>query len=121
MQLTDIEKQIADLLKQKEQLLKKQHDDALAAAQKAVDAVNALGYKYRITGGAGASTAKRRTGVRDEVLKAVKDAQTPITPAGIAEGLGMDDKAGKQSVANALSALKKAGKVVAEDGVYRVQ
>lgn len=116
MRLSDIDKQIEELQKQKDTLVQKEHDDALKAAQEALDKVNELGYKYRITGGTQATT-KRRTGVRDDVLKAVK-AGNGMKPAEIAQSLGMDDAKGKQSVANALSALKKTGKITATDGAY---
>lgn len=59
----------------------------------------------------------RRAGIRDQVLDLVIKAGQ-ATPADVRKALNMDDKAGAQSVANALSALKKAGKLTLENGVY---
>lgn len=57
-------------------------------------------------------SGSRRSGVRDDVLAAIK--QSPgISPANIRKTLNIEegDKSGSQSVSNALSALKKAGQI----------
>ncbi len=66
-----------------------------------------------------ASTGKRRTGIRDEVLAKVKAHPEGIARAPLLEEMGVKgDKSGEQSVSNALAALKKAGIITADDGVY---
>ena len=61
----------------------------------------------------------KRSGTRDRVLEAVKARPTGATPVDVRTALGMADKAGSQAVSNALSALKRAGKLtVNSDGVY---
>ena len=115
--LTDIDQQIAALEAQKRELVKEEKKTALKKVELALQELNALGHNYSITEG-GTPTRTRRTGVRDSVLEAVKKADG-IKPADIAATLGLGDKAGKQSVANAISALKKAGSIVAKDGKYR--
>jgi hypothetical protein len=114
--LTDIDKQIADLQAQKRELIKQEKKTALKKVEAALQELNALGYNYSITE-SGTPTRTRRSGVRGKVLEVVKNADG-IKPSDIAVALGIDNKAGKQSVANALSALKKAGSVVAEEGKY---
>src|SRR5712691_4020372 len=58
------------------------------------------------------SSGGRRSGVRDDVLKAIRESPG-ISPANIRKTLdiGEGDKSGSQSVSNALSALKKAGTI----------
>lgn len=114
MQLSDIDKQIAELEAKKRQLIEEEKKSAMKKVELALQELNALGFNYKLTQG---TTTTRRTGVRDSVLKAVQNSKG-ITPAAIAEQLSMDDTKGKQSISNALSALKKAGKVKAENGSY---
>lgn len=60
----------------------------------------------------------RRSGIRDQVLDAVKAGNG--TPSEIRKALGIadGDKSGSGSVANALSTLKKGNKISLRDGVY---
>lgn len=107
--------QIRELEQQKQQLLATAKKEALDKANAAISELAELGFHYQLVE---SEAPPRRTGVRETVLQVVKAADG-ITPAQIAEKLGMDDKAGKQSVANALAALKKAGSVASDNGVYR--
>ena len=116
--LSDIDKQIAELEAQKQKIIEDERKAALKKVEDAISELNALGFNYKLTGGPVAS-GKRRTGVRENVRQAIMNAPDGIKPSAIAAQLGMDDKAGKQSVANALSALKKAKLVVAKDGIYK--
>jgi len=113
--VSDIDKQIAELESQRRALLDQERKQALKKAQDAVKELNALGYNYTLTE---TTAPKRRTGVRRDVLDVVKKTNG-IKPADIAATLGLADKAGKQAVSNALTALKKAGQVAASDGKYR--
>jgi hypothetical protein len=116
MDLSDIDKQIAELEAKKRQIIDEEKKTAKKKVELALQELNSLGFNYKLVEEGAAP--KRRTGVRDEVLKAVK-ANNGVRPADIAATLSMNDSKGKQSVANALSALKKAGKVTVENGEYR--
>jgi len=62
----------------------------------------------------------RRSGIRDRVLQTLQSSSTAMSPAQIRAATGLTDKAGSQSVSNAISALKKDGKITAADsGGYR--
>ncbi len=58
------------------------------------------------------SSTGRRSGIRDNVLEAIK-AKAGMSPAQIRKAVGIadGDKSGSQSVSNALSALKRAGTI----------
>ena len=98
---------------------------ALAAANMAIADLNALGFTYRLVEGGGSSpptssTGTRRTGIREQVLDAVKASGADgINRADLLRVLGMKgDKSEEQSVSNALSALKKAGATTSKNGRY---
>ena len=114
---------------QRASLLDEAKSTALAAAQQAVADLNELGFNYRLVEGGTAtvrapraqSTGGRRSGIRDDVLNAVKASGADgTTPAAIRQALGIadGDKSGAQSVANALSALKKGAKIGEKNGNY---
>jgi len=115
--LSEIDRQIGELQAQKRLLIQEEKKKALRKVELAVKELNALGCNYSIADG-GTPARARRTGVRNDVLEVVQKADG-IKPADIAASLGMDGKAGRQSVANALSALKKAGSIVVDSGMYR--
>lgn len=119
--------QLRKLDEQREALLSEAKNTALANAQAAIAELNELGFNYRLQEGGSAPRAPRqqsgtrRSGIRDEVLHFVSHAGPDgVKPAALRETLGIadTDKSGKQSVANALSALKRAGKIVDKDGAY---
>jgi predicted transcriptional regulator len=120
MQLSDIDKQIAELQAQKQQLIEKEKEKALDEVMAALEKLNALGFHYELHNleSKPKVTRTRRTGVRDDVLAVISKHQG-IKPADIAAELELDDTKGKQAVANALSALKKAGQVTVENREYR--
>ena len=64
-------------------------------------------------------TGGRRSGVRQNVLAEIKKHPGGISPAAIKEALGATDTSARQSVSNALAALKRNSEVVAKDGVYK--
>lgn len=112
--------QIAELERQKEQLLAGAKSEAIQVAEKAIAELNALGFSYRLVEGVAAprATGTRRSGVRQDVLNAIKT-NGPIARAALLEQMGVKgDKAGEQSVSNALAALKKAGEITSTDGNY---
>lgn len=114
---------IRKLEEQKASLLSEAKKEALAKANEAVKELNELGFNYQLvqgeTGGVTRSPTGRRSGIRNEVLKVVTDASPDgIAPAGIRDKLGLTDTSGAQSVANALSALKKANKIADKNGLY---
>lgn len=117
MQVSDIDRQIAELQAQKQTLIAKEKDAALDQVMVALKELNALGFHYELHNNDKPKTA-RRTGVRSDVLKVIQNADG-MKPGDIAQALDMDDTKGKQSISNALSALKKAGSIVAVDGMYR--
>jgi hypothetical protein len=65
-----------------------------------------------------APTTGRRSGIRDQVLAVVQAGNT--SPADIRKAVGIadGDKSGAGAVANALSALKRDGKVSMNKGAY---
>ena len=71
---------------------------------------------------AGTSTGRRRrrkTSRRAEIVKIVQSSKAGVGRAGIIDKLGIKgDKSAEQSVSNALSAMKKAGELKHEDGLY---
>lgn len=114
--------EIKKLDEQKNKLLEQARREALAKAESAVAELNALGFKYRLVGGATTSTTtgKRRSGIRTDILNIIKKHPNGIARADIINELdAKGDKAAEQSVSNALSALKKQGQVTNEDGNYR--
>lgn len=123
-------KRIADeqakLEKQKEKLREQARGEALQTINAAIEELNALGYSYRLVEGTAKATrsprvgnGKRRAGIRDEVLAAIASAGPDgIKPAAIRQQIGIDDKAGAQSVANAIQALKRQDKIADKDGSY---
>lgn len=117
--------QIRRLDEQKEKLLQDAKQEALAKANAAIGELNELGFNYRIVEGTApsrsASTGTRRSGIRDDVLRIVKAAgQGGITVSTIRQKLNVasSDKSGSQSVANAVSALKRTGKITDNSGSY---
>lgn len=117
MQLSDIDAQIAQLEAQKAELVKAETDKAMKKVKDALAELNALGNSYELVQNVGTLPRTRRTGVRESIYNAVKSS-TGVTPGQLATALSMEDKAGKQSISNALSALKKSGRIAAENGVY---
>ena len=82
----------------------------------AIDAYEAakLGKPARVK-----KTGSRRSGMRQNVLAEIKKHPGGISPAGIKEALGATDTSARQSVSNALAALKRNSEVVANDGLYK--
>ena len=109
--------QIADLEAQKQKLMAKAHKEALGRAESAVAALNELGFNYKLSGGK--TAGKRRTGIRSEVLNTIKRNANGITRKDLLSQMGAEDKAGQQSISNAVSALKKAGAITGEGGIYK--
>lgn len=119
---------IRQLDEQKTALLGQAKSEALQKANAAIAELNELGFNYRLVEGSASAVATRtpssstgrRSGIRDEVLSAIQSAPDGLAPAAIREQLGIEsgDKSGAQSVANALSALKKANKITDKDGLY---
>ena len=64
-------------------------------------------------------TGGRRSGVGQNVLAEIKKHPGGISPAAIKEALGATDTSSRQSVSNALAALKRTSEVVAKDGLYK--
>jgi hypothetical protein len=116
--------QIKKLDEQRAKLLEDAKAEALTKANAAIADLNSLGFNYRLAEGTGSaprsqSTGTRRSGIRDEVFNAVKNAGPDgIAPAAIRDAIGAADKQGAQSVSNALSALKKANKISDKNGSY---
>jgi hypothetical protein len=115
--ITEIDKQIAELEAQKMKIIKEEKNEALKVVEIALNKLNALGCSYSLVE-ATAPTKTRRKGVRVSVLNVIAKADG-VTPAQIAEALGIDDKSGKNSISNALAALKASGHAKADNGIYR--
>ena len=120
---------LKELDEERARLLEEAKAAALSAAQEAVRDLNALGFNYQLVQSghvpraARPSSTGRRSGIRESVLSAIQEAGPDgLSPAQIREKLGIpnDDKSGSQSVANALSNLKKQGKIGDTNGAYVV-
>jgi len=62
----------------------------------------------------------RKAGVRDAVLAKIAEHKDGISRKDLLAAMGATDKAGEQSVSNAVAALKKDGKISTDQGHYRV-
>lgn len=116
---------IRELDAQKAQIIDEAKTAALANAEAAIAELNELGFNYHIVEGGrpskttSAPSGKRRTGIRDEVLDVIKKAGAEgISRADLLARLDATDKADQQAVSNAVSALKKAGNIAGEKGIY---
>ena len=119
-QLKDLENQRIKLEQQKSDLINKAKDELVAKITPLVQQLNDLGFNYKLIEGGRKSTGARRTGIRNEILAIIKKAPNGIARADIIAALSAKgDTAAEQSVSNALSALKKQGKVSSADGKYR--
>lgn len=110
--------EIRKLDEQRQRLVEKARMDALKRAQDAIAELNELGFAYKIAGGPKAENT-RRPGIRQAVLDIITDSPHGITRAKILEQLAeKGDKSAAQSVSNALAALKKQKKIVADGSIY---
>lgn len=116
-----IDKERQRLTNERQKLLdqKAELDNKIAAIDQEMKAIDA--YERAKTGKTTTRTSgKRRSGVRDDVLKHVKSHPQGIARAALLEEMGVKgDRSGEQSVSNALAALKKSGAITAQDGVYK--
>jgi len=120
---------IKQLEEERAKLMDEAKATALATAQTAVAELNELGFHYRLTEDNEAPKQKatrqttpgtRRTGIRDEVLAAINAAGADgITRQNLLTQLEVTSKSDEQAISNAVSALKKAGTISGEKGVYR--
>lgn len=116
---------IRKLEEEKEKLLDQAKGEALSKAQDAIDELRELGFHFELVERDRPTRTRtatgRRSGIRDDVLEAVRQAgASGATPASIRAALGIQDgdKNGAQSVSNALSALKRANKINDKNGAY---
>ena len=127
---------IKELESEKTALLERARQEALSAAQEAVEQLNELGFEYHLVEGraktattrartvTGRRTVKRngrrRAGIRQEVFNAIAAAgRKGVTRKDLILQFRARDASFQQSISNALSALKKQKKVKAAKGVYR--
>lgn len=97
--------------------------DDIAKEQRAIDAYEAVktGRSVPTTTARtrAPSATGRRSGIRDDVYNAVASAgPNGIKAAEVRAKLGITDKSGSQSVANALSALKRRNRIADKGGSY---
>lgn len=112
--------QIKELEEQKRKLLAEAKKEALDTARKALAELNQLGFNYKLVqGDAPNVSGTRRSGIRNDVLDYIQK-NNGVDRAHILTGMNVrGDKKGEQSVSNSLSALKKAGKITTDNGLYR--
>ncbi len=114
--------EIEKLEKQRDALLAQAKDDALTKATEAVATLQRLGFNYKLIEEGASSTSiggARRTGVRSDVLNAVKAAENGVSRADLLEAMSAKgDKRAEQSISNALANLKKSGQINLNDGIY---
>ncbi|MBA4306974.1 MAG: hypothetical protein C0429_09595 [Sphingopyxis sp.] len=124
--MASVLEQIRKLDEQKAALLAQAKQEAMAKAQEGIKALAELGFSYRLVQSDGSApapraTGSRRTGVRDDVLKVIEGAGSAgIGRAAILKEMSAESKQAQQSISNALAALKKAGTVTGDGGVYKV-
>ena len=111
------------LLSEAEALKESAKKEALDIISAGINALNELGFTYHLTEASTKavprSSGTRRTGIREEVLAVVKKAPSGIASASIQSAMGASDKQAKQAVANALSALKREGKITQDGKLYK--
>lgn len=130
-ELKRLDEEEARIRAEREKLKEEAKAAALANVNAALQELNALGYNYRLVEGKGsaarttrsvtAASGTRRTGMRKDVLTAVSAASSGgITTSVLVKKLFGDEATPQdsQSVSNALSALKRRGKINLKDGVY---
>lgn len=114
--------EIKKLEEQKQQLLATAKKEALAKATAAVQELNELGFDYQLVqGNAPKPRRTRKAGVRDSVLAEIKKHPNGISRQDLMTALNANDDKSQQSVSNAVSALKKADQITAEQGHYTAQ
>lgn len=123
------------------QLLEQARTEALQSIQNGIDQLNDLGFSYSLvegkSNGAGRPTARRakstakkaargggkgtrRSGIREDVLTAIASSgKDGMTRGELIASFRATDDSFKQSISNALAALKKQKKVKAAKGIYR--
>ena len=122
--------QILALEAQKQALMTQAKTEALNMAERAVSDLNNLGFHYRLVEtdttapprtATKTSTTRspRKGGISEQVLAVIQAAPDGLARAGVLAALNADDTKAEQSISNALSNLKKAGKLTAEGGVYK--
>lgn len=120
--------ELRKLDEQRAKLLEGAKTEALQKAEAAVAELNQLGFNYRLVSGSGSSRTPsapsgggtRRTGIREQILQIVTDHPNGIKTTDIRESIGAEGKSGAQSVANAIAALAKEGKIASvERGMYK--
>ena len=113
--------QIRKLDEQRQRLVEQARDDALKRAQDAIAELNELGFAYHLAGGPVAeSTSSRRPGIRQAIVDIVIAHPQGIPRAKIIEQLtASGEEPAGQSVSNALGALKKQGKIIADGSRYK--
>ncbi len=115
-----IEKERARLTEAKDVIIakKRSYDAEIATIDRELAAISA--YERAKTGRA-PSTGTRRSGIRQDVLNAIKSHPEGISCADLIEAMGVKgEKSGEKSVSNALSALKKNMSIDLVDGKYKV-
>lgn len=122
-QLTDIDKQIAELQAKKQQLIDDEKSKAMKKVQDAIKELNALGFNYQLTQGNKPATATRtrKSGVRAGVLAEIKKHPNGISRSDLLAAMGATDDKAQQSVSNAVAALKKNDEITGEGGHYTAQ
>lgn len=68
-----------------------------------------------------ASARGGRSGIREQVLEVVSNAAEGMSASAVLEALQATEKSAKTSARNALAALKKGGKLVLDNGVYKAK
>lgn len=120
---TFIEKERERLGKERESALRKRQeaDEQLAVIQRELNAISAYEEVRRGKGETKPRKPRAARGKRDTVLNAIKESSNGATRADLLEKMNVKgDKSGEQFVSNALSALKKQGKIHLENGVYTI-
>ncbi|WP_160120026.1 hypothetical protein [Rhodovarius lipocyclicus] len=116
------------LTKQREEVMARRAaiDEELAAIDGKLERIenyfnpgNVVGGKApRVTRKAFA-TGTRRTGVRDDVLAAIKRRPDGISRQDLLKAMDATEKSREQSISNAVAALKKEGKITTGQGHYK--
>jgi len=144
MPRTHVFDRIEKLEAERSALLAEAREEALATIHDNIERLQRLGYSYtlvegqdRSQGGPSAENGKlngtsakplptrtgkrtRRAGIRQEVLSAIADAgKNGMTRGELIAQFRAKDDSFKQSISNALSALKKQRQVKAAGGVYK--
>jgi len=110
--------EIKKLEEQKQKLLTSAKKEALDTIDAALRQLRELGFHYELVSHEAAAPRTRRSGVRDAVLAEIRKHPTGISRTDLFTALNATDDKTKQSISNAVAALKRTNAITSDGGRY---